>query len=157
MGISSKTGKLLTHRYAQAQAGRERGIAEARRCSAGVGIEIGLIGRSVQLVFFVTQCRGQDDAVTESQAVLCVNAKRFALAVGEGFIRIGAACIDFADGAGQVVHCQAVTRTGGLGLFVFCAGNDGLFDRTVKFPYATPVQAAYGLIETVVGVTGQVT
>ena len=88
---------------------------------------------------------------------MCVNAERFALAVGEGFIRIGAACINFADGAGQIVHCQAVARTGGLGVFVFGAGNDGLFDRAVKLPHTTPVQPAYGLIETVVGITGRVT
>ena len=88
---------------------------------------------------------------------MCVNAERFALAVRESFIRIGAACINFADGAGQIVHCQAVARTGGLGVFVFGAGNDGLFDRAVKFPHAAPVQPAYGLIETVVGITGRIT
>ena len=58
LGISGKTGELLTHRHAQAQAGRKRGIAEARRCSAGIGVKIGLVGRRVQLVFFVTQGRG---------------------------------------------------------------------------------------------------
>ncbi len=57
LGISGKTGELLTHRHAQAQAGRKRGITEARRRSAGIGVEIGLVGRSVQLVFFVTQGR----------------------------------------------------------------------------------------------------
>ena len=54
LGISSKTGELLTHRHTQAQAGCERGIIEARRRSAGIGIEIGLVGFSVQLVFLVT-------------------------------------------------------------------------------------------------------
>ena len=88
---------------------------------------------------------------------MCVNAERFALAVGEGFIRIGAACINFADGTGQIVHCQTVARTGGLGVFVFGTGNDGLFDRAVKLPHAAPVQPAYGLIETIVGITGRVT
>ena len=157
LGISSETGELLTHRHTQVQAGCERGIVEARRRSAGIGVEIGLIGRRVQLVFFVTQGRGQNDAVAESQTVLCVNAERFALAVGEGFIRIGAACINFADGAVQIVHCQTVARTGGLSMFVFCTGNDGLFDRAVKLPHAAPVQPAYGLIETIVGITGRVT
>ena len=86
----------------------------------------------------------------EGQAVLRVNAERFALAVRESFIRIGAACINFADGAGQIVHCQAVARTGRSGVFVFSSGNDGLFDRAVKFPHAASGQAAYGLIETVI-------
>ena len=54
LGISGKSGELLTHRHAQAQAGRKRGITEARRRSSGIGVEIGLVGRRVQLVFFVT-------------------------------------------------------------------------------------------------------
>ena len=57
LGISGKTGELLTHRHAQAQAGRKRGITEARRRSSGIGVEIGLVSRRVQLVFFVTQGR----------------------------------------------------------------------------------------------------
>ena len=157
LGISGKTGELLTHRHAQAQAGRKRGIVEAGCCAAGIGVEIGLVGFSIQLVFLVTQGRSQDDAVAEGQTVLCVQAEGFAFAVGEGFVRIGAARIDFADGAGQVVHGQAVARTGGFGMFVFSSGNDGLFDRAVKLPHAAPIQPAYGLIETIVGITGRVT
>ena len=115
-----------------------------------------MVGFGGQPVFFITQGRGQDDAVAEGQAVLRVQADGFAFAVGEGFVRIGAARIGFADGAGQVVHRQAVARTGGFRMFVFGTGNDGLFDRAVKFPHAASGQAAYHLLEAVIGIAGRV-
>lgn len=58
--------KLLAHRNTQAQAGRERGIVEAGCRIVGIGVEIGLVGFGGQPVFFITQGRGQDDAVAES-------------------------------------------------------------------------------------------
>ena len=48
---AGETDELLAHRYAQAQAGRERGIVEAGCRTVGVGVEMGLVGFGGQPVF----------------------------------------------------------------------------------------------------------